>query len=48
MKLIINTDERYAETEITVNCNRMSDDVEKLLAAIRMFDMKLTGRKDGE
>ena len=48
MKLIINTDERYTETEITVNCNRMNDDVEKLLAAIRMFDMKLTGRKNGE
>jgi len=47
MKIIINTDERYAETEIIVNCYRMSDDIEKLLAAIRMLDMRLTGRKDG-
>ena len=47
MKLSINTDERCTETEITVTCNRMSDDIEKLLAAIRMLDMKLTGFKDG-
>ena len=47
MKVTINTDERYTETEITVNCNRMGDDIEKLLAAIRLLDMKLTGRKDG-
>ena len=47
MKVTINTDERYKETEVTVNCNRMSDDVDKLLTAIRLLDMKLTGRKDG-
>ena len=48
MKLTINTDERYAETEIIVNCNRMNDDIEKLLASIRMFDMKFIGRKEGQ
>jgi DNA-binding LytR/AlgR family response regulator len=48
MKITINTDERYTETEITVNCKRHSDDIEKLLAAIRMSDMKLTGSKDGQ
>ena len=47
MKLTINADDRYTETEIIVNCNRMGDDIEKLLAAIRVFDMKITGRKDG-
>jgi DNA-binding LytR/AlgR family response regulator len=46
MKIIINTDDRYTETEITVNCNRHSDDIEKLLAAIRILDMKLTGKKN--
>jgi DNA-binding LytR/AlgR family response regulator len=46
MKISINTDEGCTETEITVVCNRMTDDIEKLLAAIRMLDMKLTGRKD--
>ncbi|MDR0442898.1 MAG: LytTR family transcriptional regulator DNA-binding domain-containing protein [Treponema sp.] len=47
MKITINTDGRHAETEIIVNCSRVNDDIEKLLAAIRMLDMKLTGRKDG-
>ena len=47
MKISINTDAQYSETEITVNCNHLSDDIEKLLAAIRMADMKLTGSKGG-
>jgi DNA-binding LytR/AlgR family response regulator len=47
MKIIINTDEQFTETEITVNCNRISDDIERLLAAIKMLDMKLSGSKEG-
>jgi len=47
MKITINTDSRYTETEIVVNCNRVSDDIEKLLAALRMPELKLPGRKDG-
>jgi len=47
MKITINTDNKYTETEIIVNCNRMSDDIEKMLAALRIMDLKLTGRKDG-
>lgn len=48
MKITIQTDEQCAETEITVICNRMSGDIEKLIAAIRMYDLKLTGNKDGK
>ena len=47
MKITIDTDDQCNETEVLVKCNRLSDDIEKLLAAIRMLDMKLTGRKDG-
>jgi len=47
MKISITTDDKCTETEIAVICNRLNDDIEKLLAAIRMGDMKLTGRKDG-
>jgi DNA-binding LytR/AlgR family response regulator len=47
MKITINTDGKCTETEITVICSHISDDIEKLLAAIRMLDMKLTGIKDG-
>jgi DNA-binding LytR/AlgR family response regulator len=46
MKITINTDEQYTETEIIVNCGRLGDDIEKLLAAVKMLDMKLTVYKD--
>ena len=46
MKITINTDEQYTETEIIVNCDRLGDDIDKLLAAIKMMDMKLTVYKD--
>ncbi|MCL2070267.1 MAG: LytTR family transcriptional regulator DNA-binding domain-containing protein [Treponema sp.] len=47
MKITINTDERCSETEITVVCKRISEDIEKLIAAIRMLEMKVTGQKNG-
>jgi len=46
MKITINTDDQYTETEIIVNCDRLGDDIDKLLAAIRTLDMKLTVYKD--
>ena len=46
MKITINTDEKYAELELIINCNRMNDDVINLLTAIKMLDMKLIGHKD--
>ena len=47
MKIIIDTDDKFTETEITIKCRHIGDDIEKLLASIRMLDMKLTGQKDG-
>lgn len=47
MKITISTEDHFTETEVLIKCNRMSDDIEKLLAAIRLLDAKLTGRKDG-
>ena len=47
MKINITTDSRFTETEISICCSHMNDDIEKLLATIRMMDMKLTGHKDG-
>jgi DNA-binding LytR/AlgR family response regulator len=47
MKITINTDDRYAETEIIVNCKHMNDEIEKLIASFRVFDMKLMGYKEG-
>jgi DNA-binding LytR/AlgR family response regulator len=47
MKLTINIDEHYTETEITVNCSKMNDEINKMIASIQMADMKIPGRKNG-
>jgi DNA-binding LytR/AlgR family response regulator len=47
MKLTINTDDRYVETEIIVNCCCVNDDVKKIIASIQKTDMKIAGQKDG-
>ena len=47
MKININADAQYTETEVTIKCSRISDDIEKLLAVIQAMDMKLTGRREG-
>ncbi|MDR1655191.1 MAG: LytTR family transcriptional regulator [Treponema sp.] len=48
MKIHINVNEAFAETEITINTNVLSEDIEKIIASIRMADMKLTGVKNGQ
>ena len=47
MKITINAGNQFTDTEVIVNCPQMSDEIEKVIAALRMLDMKLTGRKDG-
>ena len=48
MKVNINIDKRYTETEVTINCAVMSDELEKVIASLRALDFKLTGTKDGQ
>lgn len=48
MKIEINVDERVADMEIVVTCRKLTPEVERVLAALRMMDHKLTGRRDGE
>ncbi|MCL2226010.1 MAG: LytTR family transcriptional regulator DNA-binding domain-containing protein [Oscillospiraceae bacterium] len=48
MKININIDKNYAETEITINCAVMSEELEKVIASLRALDFKLTGTKDGQ
>jgi len=47
VKININIDKNYAETEITINCAVMSDELEKVIARLRALNFKLTGTKDG-
>lgn len=48
MKISINIDPRLTETEIVINCGSLTDEVESIIAAIRMADNQLTVIKDGE
>ena len=48
MKVTISTDERYIETEIMIYCSQMNEDIERVLAAIRLLDMKIIGQKEGK
>lgn len=48
MKISINIDSGLSETEIVINCGSLTDEVESIIAALRMADNQLTVIKDGE
>ena len=48
MKISINVDENYKDTEIAICCSRLTPDIEKMISVIRIFDMQVTGKKEGE
>ncbi|HHV09304.1 MAG TPA: LytTR family transcriptional regulator [Clostridiales bacterium] len=48
MRIHINEDPGLRETEITISCNKISTEVEKLISMLRVLDLKLTGRKDDQ
>lgn len=48
MKISINVDNSFKETEITINCAQMSDELEKVVASLRVLDFKLTGTKNNQ
>lgn len=48
MKIHINEDPALHETEITINCNRISTDIEAIISKLRVMDLKLTGRKNNQ
>ncbi|MBQ8186251.1 MAG: LytTR family transcriptional regulator DNA-binding domain-containing protein [Clostridia bacterium] len=48
MKIIIRQDDSAAETEITVVCRHMDAQIEEILAAIRLADNTVTGRRGEE
>jgi len=48
VKITINIDKNYSETEVTINASSMSDELDRVLASLRALDFKLTGTKDGQ
>jgi len=47
LKITINEDIKFEETEIIINCKKGDNEIFKMLAILRSFDQKLTGTKDG-
>ena len=48
MKISINIDPKFTDTEITVNCGSLTPETENIIAALRIADNKITAMKDGE
>jgi len=48
LKININIDSRHEETEVTINCAHMSDELERVIASLRALDFKLTGIKNNQ
>ena len=48
MKISINIDPELTDTEIIINCGRLTAETESIIAALRMADNQLTVIKNGE
>ena len=48
MKIEINVDEKIQDLRVQIDCPRLTPEIERLLAIIRMMDMQIAARKDGE
>ena len=48
MKITINESDEVDDIEIVVNCKRVDENLLKMIAAIRAFDKKITGTKEGK
>lgn len=48
MKIVIQAGQDVAETKITVTCGRLTPQLEKMISMLRMLDLQITGKKEGE
>lgn len=48
MKIEVDIDEKYHDMEISIKASRLTQDIEKLISMMRMIDMQLVAKKDGE
>ena len=48
MKIEIDIDEKYPDTEVVIRANRLDSDVERLVAMMRMVSMQIGVRKKDE
>ena len=48
MKITLNQDSSFPETEVIINCPRTDEDILRLVAMLRVYQKKLVGVKEGE
>lgn len=48
MKITLNQDPSFGETEVIINCPQADEDILRLVAMLRVFQKKLVGILDGE
>lgn len=48
MKITINVDDRFDETQIAISCKELTPEVEKVIATLRMINQQLLVTKDEE
>ena len=48
MKIDIDINDQYPETSVTIHAPRLSQDIEKMIAMMRMLDMQISAEKNGE
>lgn len=48
MKIEIDVREEYQDTEVKIFCNRLTPDIEKIIATLRILNRQLTVKKEGE
>lgn len=48
MKITIHTDEKIQETEIDIRCNRLTPEIETLIATLRILNQQILAERDGE
>lgn len=48
MKIFIDSDSGKKELEITIRCNGLTPELERVIATLRMMERQLTGIKNGE
>lgn len=48
MKIVINENQNYDETEVVINCRETDESILKILSALKSVDKKLTGTENGK
>jgi len=48
MRIDIDINDQYSDTSVTIHAPRLSQDIEKMIAMMRMLDMQISAERNGE